>query len=437
MKYFTIATEADPPSHDAYGRRHSRWRRNSDDVVLVFGSDDDNELTDDALDLIAVDQHVKKIMQGSFIVSFAGDQILVHQTLELIPLPDTAPLDVSPVLLCRKDGPPIKIDTRRLFDTCSSLFRAIGCTNCPDKETACISRVYSETQPYFNELNSKTDFSDLRETFKNRQTKLAGFMYISPMLTRVSASYDHFAPYQRSWGDHDFKQVKSWSKQRSKANEVGAERRQFKKTQCITCPLRLHCQYSCRSRYCTGAFPSEPAIDAQLLEVYTRFAHSTKLKSWQFNVIAQMAGAEGIIGRRHCILDGFVRRADMLVIQAHRNKTDAQLVQEWRPILRDYESVAAYFELPKTEDEAKAQLHDVTDCAKALWAASLDSTHVARQSAGWGYCKDYIGYRKLRPHNLEIGVRDSKTVWTDRAIHTWNDYADVIGDPPVSQNLVR
>jgi hypothetical protein len=312
---------------------------------------------------------------------------------------------------------------------------------CPDRGKTCAGRLLENYKDAAPETN--TDQEEVITGFRNRKTQIAGFTYISPVLTK-SDRYDHFAPANRSWTDQDFTQIQRWVELRQKAAVTRADRVKFKKEQCANCPMQKSaCQWNYRHWYCDGRFPPDEEITEWVIEERKDQFKDSGYAPWQVMLIAQQSGLETQLGRRKVILDGFNlhmayhwRRenrgsGEKITITASRNATSADLERDWPT----YAQVAEAFGLPKRKREA--QIKPVSDLAYALWLATLEHETLRRRSAGFGSYYDKIGYRKLLYSGVELGLRGRRGIWTTRTISSWAEFFDAVGAPPVDQIKVE
>lgn len=429
MKYFTLAT--DDFSHGYPRRRRVGISASYASVVLLFGSDDGVAPTAADVERIAADDQIRTLMPGGFVANLLlsehGAFVGVSQSGIMVKSPDASALEEPPTLFSRH-GIQLWVDTRKLYETCTSLFKAVGCVSCPAYGMSCRKRIYADVP----EIDCTSSYGGLFDALVNRKSQVAGYTYISPTLTRPDPRYDHFVPSERSWQDHDFKAVEAWGKTRSLASTTAAERRKFQREQCPKCPLQGACSSEGRHKWCSGAFPPAEMINADLVKQFETLVASTQLERWQFLAIARAAGEEVRIGRRMCVLEGFQFRQNRLVIRAARCKTEYHVEQRWDPADAGvYAQVGGYFPLPYVGD------YEPTDQAKALWVASLHKQYTRPVTRGWYRCDDAISYRTLRPTRIILGMRRNMQRSYTRDLTDWVDYANVLGDPPAAQEEGR
>jgi len=311
--------------------------------------------------------------------------------------PDYATLDTPPQIFCI-DGKMHEINLRQRYNKCLSLFKAVGCSSCPDLGQRCLSEAVGVEVPLAISAGLIPDGLDeysLMQKYIDDKMRIAGHDFITPTATRTADFQPTFRPY---W-QHDFSVIDINKKELSKRATDAAVSRKFIKTQCAKCILKDTCA---AYRYCKGAFPPEQEIIDTCLPRLDEVFKNSDMPAWQLWALARGAGACAKHSRWNIILTGLELQKDKLVATVHREKC---YITPYRT-LKTYEEIAKVFKLPMTEAETVDTAYDpVTNPGiLAAWWVALN-THNPHQAYGWGLRRDLIGMKVM---NTAI-----ETIWTN------------------------
>jgi len=302
--------------------------------------------------------------------------------------PDEAPLEGADLRFFI-NGKPHALNLRTRYNQCLSLFKAVGCSHCPDRGMRCLSEGVGFELP--QRLSPAHQEEDLWDHVRENFPKLGEFTLVKPGSTRTAA----FSKAIRSYWEHDFEEMEKNHKKRSEASTQGAETKKFKKEQCGKCPIKSSCD---RSRWCKGAYP--PVED--IVEMSERRLTETLAKSpwpeWQLWEVARAMGATAKVSRWNVMLTGLkLQGTDGVVATVHRAKGDIQPFG----MLKTYEDIAKAFDLALTEADVPAKRGPVKDkTTRALLWLTL-KTGRGNKSYGWG-CRSYITAVGCDNHSVRV-----------------------------------
>ncbi len=210
----------------------------------------------DAMMEIAEDPLVVQTLGYPFLVMECPDAPYLLATIDfehILTSLDSAQADVEVVFTTEKE-------TRRcnlvdIFYKCSLPHKLIvGCVECiSDKQTvghcfpkAALLQMYTDGTP-----ENAADIDDM-DDWQHRKLHVAGFTYISPMLTAPK----NIAKKQRPISEHDFSFVEERSRIRSDAMVERHRRQRFKKKECLRCFGNAECRSRDWNRYqwCKGPY---------------------------------------------------------------------------------------------------------------------------------------------------------------------------------------
>jgi hypothetical protein len=342
------------------------------------------------------------------------------------PRPDEAKLNSEDICFF-VNGKTYQVNLRTRYNHCLSLFKAVGCAQCPDNGLPCVSQeaeelieldkklTDAERPVYFNEtaFSNNTEFLndiDDIEFLKYLQRKhpsLGDFKLVKPGSTSPRSFHSTFRPY---W-DHDFSLVPRNEKEKSDAASRAARTRKFKKEECPQCVIKDSCSNASR---CDGRYPPQETIIKQANAELTAAIAGSILPEWAIWEVARGAGQTAKHSRWHIMLTGILLDRygnGSLRATVHRAKTD---IDEYKR-LNTYEEIAEVFNLAKTEKDVPPERGPLRSFElRAVWWLALLARSTARRATGWG------GSRYV----VSIGV-DEKTgislEWTNgRDISHWH-----------------
>lgn len=306
-------------------------------------------------------------------------------------LPDEVELGEPPMAFYL-NGVQHWVDLRVRFNQCLSMFKAVGCTSCPEKGEVCLSEGAGVKVPSY--MSEKFEGEDLIQMLTENKTVIAGHTFVPPMDTRVGAFCARLRPY---W-EHDFTEIEKNKKELSERATKAGETRWFKKTQCSQCVLQKNCEMASS---CKGPLPPEQEIIDQCAPQMLELIKRSDMPEWQLWELARGVGNTAKHSRWEIMLTGVKRQGQKLVMQVHRAKTDIQPYHG----LKTYEEVAEKFDLALTEEDVSAKRGPVTDKhVLAVWWLMLQIPH-PYENYGWG----------CRRNVLAIGVTSThvELTWTN------------------------
>lgn len=306
--------------------------------------------------------------------------------------PDKAPLEGADLRFFI-DGKPHALNLRQRYNQCLSLFKAVGCSHCPDRGMKCLSEGVGFELP--QRLSPAHQEEDLWDHMRENFPKLGEFTLVKPGSTRTAA----FSKAIRSYWEHDFDEIEKNAKKRSEASSDGAATKKFKKTQCVKCVIKDSCD---RSKWCKGAYPPLEEIVEMSDRRLTEELRKSHWPEWQLWEVARHVGETAKHSRWNIILTGLtIQGSDGIHATVHRSK--GSITQYGG--LKTYEDIAKMFKLALTEDKVPGRRGPVKDrnLRAVLWLAL--KTGRGHQSYGWGHRRYITG----------VGCNDHKVsiLWTN------------------------
>lgn len=302
--------------------------------------------------------------------------------------PDKAPLEGADLSFFINDTAHT-LNLRQRYNQCLSLFKVVGCADCPDRGMKCLSEGVGFELP--NQLSPAHQAEDLWDHMRENFPKLGEFTLVKPGSTRTESFSKSIRPY---W-QHDFDEMEKNTKQRSEASTQGAETKKFKKTQCSKCPIKDSCS---QASHCKGAYPPESDIIDMSSRRLTAELKKSVWPEWQLWEIARHMGETAKHSRWNIILTGLtIQGSDGIHATVHRAKGS---ITQYNG-LKTYEDIAATFKLAKTKKDVKARAGPVKDSnlRAILWLAL--KTGRGHQSYGWG-CRRYITGVGCDDHKVSV-----------------------------------
>jgi hypothetical protein len=284
-------------------------------------------------------------------------------------------------------GTPAKImtvDLDQRYRDCNHIVKiALGCSDCPDKGTVCVSRGVGINVNGNPHIHTQDEVAASAKIY----SKDSAFEFVSPQMTRML----DFQPVFRHPEEHDFSKMGEWAATLSARATKGAVNRKFKKEQCSKCPL----EYSCdQYRSCKGRYPSEADMTKAALALWMpRVKDKTKnpFKPWQFWALARINNIE-IVWNPHK-RGHRPRKTNLCGLEW--NSTEGWYVRaeytRWASLAFksiDYNWLCALFPtLPKTKADAEKRnlaKPPVSQKSLALWLAMFGTTHGTHRNHGFG-----------------------------------------------------
>lgn len=339
--------------------------------------------------------------------------VLVTMHPGMYPTPDKADTFGIPMRVC---GRPEFLYLRHKFNGCRSLIKnALGCAKCPDNGLSCLKLG----------LPSTWDCEEMNK-LRNMKTQIAGFTYVSPVLTRQ----DHFEFTERDWVCHNFDLVAPNHKMRVENAQEAAATRNFRKKACNVCPLKGFCKrWEARPTHCNGPMPSSDEIDRLTLAKFMPLLKEAPFPEWQFWAASLFAGHTS--DEKHAN-----RRVRFTGIKL--DKSDGfrfQMYYDAAPMTEafttsDYETIRVYVpHLPATAKEAR-ELINISDHAKALYFASLERHWGSEHRTFCGSASYDVGYRVVNRGSVSVHWRHSRCFGLEDTVDSWRAYADTFGHKP-------
>lgn len=447
MKWFTYCSNVDTVERPADRWRttssHARksWRRTdykSRSFGLLLHSDDEKEpLTDDDVKSLLRDPVVEKFFpNGYFVLPADNDEmdLIITASTGFAVLPDKAQPE-TPLLRIVDDDVIHEVDLRQRYNNCRSLVKAMGCEYCPDKGIQCFKRDLGPAQAALGaEFGDQPDDDLAKELLENRKTKIGPFTYVSPKLTIPEGHV--FVPSFRHYEDHDFSRIDENSEIISKASKKAADGQQFKKKQCVKCPIQRACS---SYRSCKGPYPPSEEMVKQILAEWEPKLKDGPFEPWQFWAIARGGGSYGKWQRKEVVLTGLNHHhREGWRAEIWRSKCDVSHLTNFT----DYAKLREVFtNLP---DEARVKEYQLgwgrpeNDLAVALYL-QLTEQHRSRVHRGsWGGDYYSLLYKDLNNDGVSVRFGGPRYHRNKVEINTFADYRREIGyHLGARQELVR
>lgn len=327
---------------------------------------------------IARDPVLANLFPQGYLVISGEKRALVTTLLDTTP-PDEATV-ITPKVVVHREGKQWTIDLRKRYNSCLSLFKAVGCANCPSRGAECISEEINEPLP--THLAAEVDGDELFETLSRSKPMIANHIFVPPARTRVEAQYP-FVARLRPPEEHDFSLVTENTKSLSERSMSSAETLKFKNTECVKCPISGSCT---RWRYCEGPYPAEEeVIEVCNAKLAVELAASS-YPEWQIWEMANVVGKLTKHSRWRIISTGVALQGTQgFVPSIHRAKTRITKYSGFS----GYEEIAEAFGLAKEEKDAVSPVTD--PLLRAVWWLALKGVgSYGPHRGGWGGGQDKI-----------------------------------------------
>lgn len=340
-----------------YARMHSKRG------ALLFATTNTEE--------IAKEPILANLFPQGYLVAGLGGHALVTTLLDTTP-PDEATIE-TPKIIVYRDGKRWVIDLRKRYNSCLSLFKAVGCARCPALGAECIAEEID--QPLPPHLAPEVDGEELFETLSRSKPMIANHIFVPPARTRKEAHYP-FVARLRPPDEHDFSLITENTKALSERSMSSAETLKFKNTECVKCPIKGSCtQY----RHCQGPYPAEQEIiDTcnRLLEVELK---ASSYPEWQIWELARAIGEKRKHSRWQIVSTGVVLQGTQgFVPTVYRAKGRIEKYHR----ISGYEEIAEVFSLAKEEKDAVGPVTD--PLLRAVWWLALKGVGTyGRRGGGW------------------------------------------------------
>ena len=353
-----------------------------------------------------------------------GTEQLVHTLVcpnVNLPMPDEAPLGAAPVVFY-KDGEKIEVNLRQRYNQCLSLFKAVGCNQCPEKGLPCLSE--GAGRPIGQNGSAAIDSDDLLEKLKKTKPEIGGYAFVHPSLTKRKT----FSKAIRSWWEHSFDEIDSNKKELSRNSSNAAQTKKFKKTYCSVCPIQSGCD---RARSCKGPYPRENVLIQESVAALNEVVKTSPLKPWQIWELNARVGDRAKHSRWEVVLMGVQYKKDVgLVPCVFRAKTSIVEYQN----LKTYEDIAAVFNLATKEEDAAPAPTDQKRLA--LWWQAL-------QLHGWGkrgWAPRFVIGAAARNEKVSVHWAHNRYLGWDTSLFGFGDISSQISYgrlPGADQEYVR
>lgn len=305
--------------------------------------------------------------------------------------PDEAAFD-RPSTLFYVEGKRFEVNLRTRYNECLSLFKAVGCKNCPSRGIKCLAEGAKIELTPRAPINNFTDEDEFLDELEERHKKMGDFDFVHPSRTRVK---NEFSSKFREYWEHSFEAISRNAEELSERAEKAAVSRAFKKDQCSKCVISNSCE---AFRHCKGAYPPLADIVTQANAKLDAVLAQTKLPAWQLWEIARNMGKTAKHSRWNIWLAGLtLRGSDGLVPIVKRAKLH---IDAYR--LNTYDEIAKVFDLATKEEDAGKPV--TSPDTRAIWWMALNTPNASKHY-GWG------SYRYL----AGIGIDDTRVTvqWTN------------------------
>lgn len=443
MKWFTYCGNIDTVHSSANSwrkmsshakRRHWHSRTQQAFGLLLHSDDEKEPVTDDDVKSLLRDPVVAKFFPNGYFVLPAENEtdVIITASTGFAVLPDQA-MPETPLLRIVDDDSAHSVDLRQRYNNCRSLVKAMGCEHCPDRGIKCFKR---DLAPEFAalglEFGQQPDDDLAKKLLVNRETKIGAFTYISPKLTIPENHI--FVPSYRHYADHDFARIAENSETISEANRKAADGRQFKKKQCIRCPIKDVCS---NYRSCVGPYPPSNEMVRRILAKWDECLKEGPFEPWQFWAIARSGGRLGKWQRKEVILTGLNHRRDGWRAEIWRSKCDVSHLTNFT----DYRELQTVFNLPdetRVNESKPYWSRPDNDLAVALYLMLTEQRRSRMHRGGWGGEYYSLISKSLTRDGVEVRFGGPRYHRHKVDIDTFADYRREIGyDLGVSQETVR
>lgn len=407
--------------HNRYGRRYGRHSRPSSSVDgLLFESTD--EVKADARVLVT-DPTLQKALGPILALTEEPQGLLIHGDMSALPTPDRA--SPSDVVYYNREGSLKSFRVLDRFMQCHEPSRdLLGCKECPHVGLPCMSGEVHGVPVVAS--GDPPDSEDLRKSFEDRVTTIAGYHYVSPVL--LAEESETFVTSARLPQSIHWEAEEERRKQRKFAAASAALTRNFKKTECGVCPAK---EGGCTSfRYCRGAYePADNMAQRLLARWQPRLEKVTEgaLQPWQLYAVMWNGGAAGVRAwdRRRVVLGGLVYENERFRVRIAASQSKADESHAWT---EDWERLCKVFPvLPRTEREAVSR--KPTETQIALYFAALEARRFGPVLRSFqGYQQDLIGWLTLESEHVTVvrsrpyGIRSRDYQYHKIEIGSWANF---------------
>jgi hypothetical protein len=426
MRYFTYVNNVTETGKARKKRtRNSYYGPQGDDQRGLYFIDTEGPLSGSDQAAVLASPLIAEIFgDAAMLVPTSSRSFIVTNSPGFLPmLPDRAGFD--DIVQVGVRGQAREFSLRDRYNSCLSLLKAtVGCEKCPDRLGACLRDMLDAQRESSAHV---PDEDEMKAAFVNLKTQIAGFTFVSPVLTG-----DEFDYMFRHWKDHDFKCIDATRDVLSQRARDAAETRRYMRAECDNCEAK-RCSKATRGtcmKWAWGRLATSDEIDEYVLKQwlprYTGFK-SNPLRPWQFWVLARASGKEGRwrdTRERRAILEGLTwsSAGDGFVIRGNWVYNP-----QWRGAFKttDYNLVAEKFDLPRTAEEAGDLGTPPRRHEMALYFACLDITNTPPRPRYFGGPESMvINARVLQRDGIGMSFAYSRYSYgrpTD-VIETWGEY---------------
>jgi hypothetical protein len=415
-----------------YGQHAPPMPQHMDRAPFLLFHDTDEDLTRKDLETLQQSSDLDSVYPGHCFLNLVtlakGNEppksyILVTPHPGMNPTPDKSASYGVPM---RIGGQPHALDLRQRFNACRSMIKnALGCAKCPDNGTNCLAA----WNPAVGKSYIDKNYAD---QFRNMKTQIAGFTFVSPVLTRD----DHFEYTDRDWAFHDFDLIEKNHKMRVQNSIDGAVTRGFRKKACHVCPMNGFCPpWDSRGGRCVGPLPPSDQIDKMILDQHLPAVKAAKFPEWQFWAAAFLADGVSSTKFQHRRV-----RLEGVGLTAGKWKTTSydfvfRIVYDAHPFdtairTTNYDLLVTYFGLPPTKKDFDNMNFKASDHAKAMFLASLNESHGASHPTFCGTNCYSVGTRRVEYGSIVIRWQLGRCFGSDDRIDSWHGYAYAFGHKP-------
>jgi len=234
--------------------------QDGDSACALFFHKDGEDVTEEEINAIAKDPLCRSLMGDYGVMTcdrYEKDdysEILVSREVRDLVVPrleKAQPEDT--VILFTPNNEPERIRLQDVYYGCKLPRRAIiGCDNCFESETK-TNCVFKDCWEPMENADVDVTVADAIQSLKNRKSMIAGFTYLSPMLTRDT----HFVSPYRHHTNHCFSCVEENSSIARQGLKERGRLRRFRENACSKCLVREACHHTAEGRYiklCKGPY---------------------------------------------------------------------------------------------------------------------------------------------------------------------------------------